>query len=185
LKPNRRSRSITIKEEKEDKDGYERNEDMYAKKKARKHIEQEDRQKHDDSEIEMEPTNKKAKLSANIQVTFPVGVALAESKAVVRAYLSKATPPALLFKIDNASVKKNSETDFAKEKMVFEQIAFAEEFKKASKAETKEYIKRKLLSIMELAKNGSVTSKSPYHTNAWSQSINPWSRYTFRFNFKY
>jgi hypothetical protein len=97
----------------------------------------------------MGPINKKAKVSQIPEAAIVVGVAAAEPKAVVHAFLSKAEHPALLFRIDNARVKRKSQTDFAKGKMSFDQIKFDEEFRKDSEVQIKNYIRRKLLKLRD------------------------------------
>jgi hypothetical protein len=120
----------------------------------------EDNNGHDSSEIEMSsPTNKRHKTSIRTQVQIPVGVAVAESKAIVYGYLTRSNPPALRFRIDNAHVKRKSQTDFSKEQMKFEQIEFYKEFNKSSEMETRDNIKRKLIGMRESSTGKSFGSK--------------------------
>ncbi|EHK97660.1 hypothetical protein M7I_6544 [Glarea lozoyensis 74030] len=127
---NKRNRVISIKKEAIDE-----------------HAEGETVDNYNDSEIEMGPINKKAKTAQIPEDAMAIGVAAAEPKAVVYAFLSKAEHPALLFRIDNARVRRKSQTEFATGKMSFDQIKFDEAFHKGSEGDTKNYIRKKLMKL--------------------------------------
>jgi hypothetical protein len=106
-KSNKRRESSRVK--------MEEPEDQSALEKPTCKIDENAREAKLSSDIEMlSPAHKRVKTVSEPQAQMRVGVAKAESEAIVYGYLTNGDNPALLFRIDAARVKQNSHTDFGK-----------------------------------------------------------------------